>query len=101
MGDLMNPKELLSATATVSAVKLLGVKVSFERLARYMAAIGAEGTYNGRDVYEAMQGVHDTVSAALGFLVSPEDEAKLRAAGIEDDKEFEQMISGLEEGGRA
>lgn len=99
--DLMNPKELLSATATMSAVRLLSVKVSFERLARYMAATGAEGTYNGTDIYEVMQGVCDMASAALGFLVSPEDEAKLRAVGRAEDEEFEKMVSELEEGGHA
>ena len=102
MGNLMNPHELMAATATVSAVKLLGVKTSFARLARYMAAIGAEGTYNGRDIYEVMQGVHDMVSAALGYLVSPEDEAKLHDVGMKmDDVEFGKMVSELEEGGHA
>ena len=102
MGNLLDPRELLSATATVSAVKLLGVKTSFARLARYMAAIGAEGTYNGRDIYEVMQGVHDMASAALGFLVSPEEEAKLHDIGMaKDDEEFEKMVSELEEGGHA
>ena len=100
--DLMNPEELLSTAATMSAVKLLGVKTSFARLARYMAAIGAEGTYNGSDIYEVMQGVHDMASAALGFLVSPEDEAKLHAAGMEkDDEEFDAAMRKFEEGGHA
>ena len=102
MGNLMNPHELMAATATVSAVKLLGVKTSFARLARYMAAIGAEGTYNGRDIYEVMQGVHDMASAAIGFLISPEEEAKLHGIGMaKDDEEFEKMVSELEEGGHA
>lgn len=102
MGSLMNPEEILSTAATVSAVKLLGVKTSFARLARFMAAIGAEGTYNGKDIYEVMQGVHDMASAALGFLVSPEDEAKLHAVGMEkDDEEFDAAMRELEEGGHA
>ena len=102
MGDLMNPHELMAASATMATVKLLGVKVSFERLARYMAAIGAEGTYNGTDIYEVMQGVHDLVSSALGYLISPEDEAKLHDIGMaKDDEEFEKMVSELEEGGHA
>lgn len=86
----------------MAAIKLLGVKVSFERLARYMSAIEAEGTFNGTDVYEVMQGVHDLVSGALGYLVTPEQEAEMRKVGMSgDDAEFEQMISGLEEGGHA
>ena len=102
MGNLMNPHELMAATATVSAVKLLGVKTSFARLARYMAAIGAEGTYNGRDIYEVVQGVHDMVSAALGYLVTPEDEAKLHGIGMaKDDEEFDAAMRELEEGGHA
>lgn len=101
MGNLMNPHEIMAASATMATVKLLGVKVSFERLARYMAATGAEGTYNGTDIYEVMQGVCDMASAALGFLVSPEDEAKLRAVGMAEDEEFEKMVSELEEGGHA
>lgn len=102
MGDLMNPHELMAASATMATVKLLGVKVSFERLARYMAAIGAEGTYNGTDIYEVMQGVCDMASAALGYLVSPEEEAKLHGIGMaKDDEEFEKMVSELEEGGHA
>jgi hypothetical protein len=92
----------MATTATVSAVKLLGVKTSFARLARYMAAIGAEGTYNGTDIYEVMQGVCDMASAALGFLISPEEEAKLHGIGMaKDDEEFEKMVSELEEGGHA
>ena len=102
MNNMLDPHELLAQTSTVAAIKLLGVKVSFERLARYMAAIGAEGTYNGTDVYEVMQGMHDLVSGALGYLIPPEDEAKLHDIGMKkDDEEFERMISGLEEGGHA
>lgn len=102
MNSISDPHELLAQASTVAAVKLLGVKVSFERLARYMAAIGAEGTYNGTDIYEVMQGVHDRASAALGFLVSPEDEAKLHAIGMEkEDEEFDAAMRELEEGGHA
>lgn len=102
MGNLMNPHEIMAASATMATVKLLGVKVSFERLARYMAAIGAEGTYNGTDIYEVMQGVCDMASAALGFLVSPEEESKIRDLGmLKDDEEFDAMMRELEEGGHA
>ena len=102
MNSMLDPHELLAQTSTVAAIKLLGVKVSFERLARYMAAIGAEGTYNGTDIYEVMQGVHDFVSGALGYLISPEDEAKLHAVGMEkDDEEFDAAMRELEEGGHA
>ena len=103
MNNMLDPHELLAKASTVAAVKLLGVKVSFERLARFMAAIGAEGTYNGTDIYEVMQGVHDFVSGALGYLIPPEDEAKLRTAGMmdKDDEEFDAAMRGLEEGGHA
>lgn len=102
MNSMPDPHELLAEAATMAAIKLLGVKVSFERLARFLSAIEAEGTYNGTDIYEVMQGVHDLVSGALGYLVPPEAEAEMRKAGmLEDDMEFEQMISGLEEGGHA
>ena len=102
MGNLMNPHEIMAASATMATVKLLGVKVSFERLARYMAAIGAEGTYNGTDIYEVMQGVCDMASAALGFLVSPEEESGMRNLGmLKDDEEFDAMMRELEEGGHA
>ena len=102
MNSMLDPHELLAQTTTVAAVKLLGVKVSFERLSRFLSAIGAKGTYNGTDIYETLQGVHDLVSGALGYLVSPEDEAKLHAVGMEeDDEQFEKMISKLEEGGHA
>lgn len=102
MNSIRDPHELMAEVATVSAVKLLGVKVSFERLARFMSAIGAEGTYNGVDIYEMLQGVHDLVSGALGYLVSPEDEAKLHDIGMEkDDEEFDAAMRGLEEGGHA
>ena len=102
MNSMPDPHELLAQASTVAAIKLLGVKVSFERLARYMAAIGAEGTYNGTDIYEVMQGVHDFVSGALGYLISPEDEAELHAVGMEkDDEEFDAVMRELEEGGHA
>lgn len=103
MNNMLDPHELLAQASMVAAVKLLGVKVSFERLARFMAAIEAEGTYNGTDIYEVMQGVHDFVSGALGYLVSPEDEAKLRTVGMmdKDDEEFAAALRGLEEGGHA
>lgn len=102
MSSVRNPNELMAEVAMLSAVKLLGVKVSFERIARFMSAVGAEGTYNGTDIYEMMQGVHDMVSAALGYLVSPEDEAKLHDIGMErDDEEFDAAMRELEEGGHA
>lgn len=102
MNSMPDPHDLMASATAVAMVKLLGVKVSFERLARFMSAIEAGGTYNGMDVYEMLQGVHDFVSAALGYLVSPEEEASMRKAGmLEDDAEFEKMISELEEGGHA
>ena len=100
--NMPDPHDIMASAATVAAIKLLGVKVSFERLARFLSAIGAEGTYNGTDIYEVMQGVHDMVSAALGYLVTPEDEAKLHDVGMKmDDEAFEKMVSELEEGGHA
>lgn len=102
MNSILDPHELLAQASTVAAVKLLGVKVSFERLARFMSAIDAEGTYNGTDIYEVMQGVHDLVSGALGYLVPPEDEAKLHDIGMKkDDEEFDAAMRELEEGGHA
>jgi len=102
MNSMPDPHDLMASAATMATIKLLGVKVSFERLARYMAAIGAEGTYNGTDIYELLQGVHDLVSGALGYLVSPEDEAKLHDIGMKkDDEEFDAMMFELEEGGHA
>ena len=102
MNSIPDPHELLAQASVTAAVKLLGVKVSFERLARFMSAIEAEGTYNGTDIYEMLQGVHDLVSGALGYLVSPEDEAKLHDISMErDDEEFDAAMRGLEEGGHA
>lgn len=102
MNNMLDPHELLAQASTAAAVKLLGVKVSFERLARFMAAIDAKGTYNGRDIYEVMLGVHDMASAALGFLISPEEEAKFHGIGMaKDDEEFDAAMRGLEEGGHA
>lgn len=102
MNSMPDPHDLMASAATMATIKLLGVKVSFERLARYMAAIGAEGTYNGTDIYELLQGVHDLVSGALGYLVLPEDEAKLHDIGMKkDDEEFDAMMFELEEGGHA
>ena len=102
MNSISDPRELLAQASTVAAVKLLGVKVSFERLARFLSAIGAEGTYNGMDIYEVMQGVHDMASAAIGFLISPEEEAKLHDIGMaKDDEEFDAAMRELEEGGHA
>jgi hypothetical protein len=90
----------LAEASTVAAIKLLGVKVSFERLARFMSAIEAEGTYRGMDIYEVMQGVHDSVSAALSYLVTSKHEAEMRKAGMcADDREFEAMVSEIEGGG--
>lgn len=102
MSSVRDPNELMAEVAMLSAVKLLGVKVSFERIARFMSAVGAEGTCNGKDIYEVMQGVHDMASAALGYLVSPEDEAKLHDIGMaKDDEEFDAAMRELEEGGHA
>ena len=102
MSSIRDPNGIMASVATLSAVKLLDVKTSFARLARFMSAVGAEGTYNGVDIYEVMQGVHDMASAALGYLVSPEDEAKLCDIGMEkDDEEFDAAMRELEGGGHA
>lgn len=102
MNSMPDPHGILAGTVTMAAIKLLGVKVSFERLARYMAAIGAKGTYNGTDIYELMNTLHDLVSGVLDYFVSPEQEAEMRRVGMaSDDAEFESMVSKLEEGGHA
>lgn len=102
MNSLPDPHELLAQASTVAAIKLLGVKVSFERLARFLSAVEAEGTYNGTDIYEVMQGVHDLVSGALGYLVPPEAEEEMRKCSmLKDDEEFDAEMRGLEEGGHA
>ena len=103
MNNMPDPHDLMASAATMAAIKLLGVKGSFERLARFMSAMEAEGTYNGTDIYEVMQGVHDFVSGALGYLIPQEDEAKLRTAGMmdKDDEEFDAAMRELEEGGHA
>lgn len=102
MNSLPDPHDLMAGAATMAAIKLLGVKVAFERLARFMSAVGAEGVYNGTDIYEVMQGVHDFAAGALGYLVPPEAEAEMRKAGMaDDDAEFASMVSKLEEGGHA
>ncbi len=89
----------LVAMASAQAIKMLmSVKVSFERLERYMDIHGMAGTYMGRDLYETVQGVHDTVSEALAFLLPPEGEREVRARVFGgDDAEFEKMCSEVEE----
>ena len=100
--SMIDPHELLAKAATLAAIKLLGVKVSFERLARLFSAVDAEGTYNGTDIYEVLRGVCEDASSALSRLVPPEREAEMRRIGMaSDDMEFDRMIAGLEEGGHA
>lgn len=78
---------------------LLGVKMAFARLARLMAAMDTEGTINGVDIYEAVQGVHDFTASAISYLVPPEEMEKLDKIKLDDDAQFEKLVSMLEQGG--
>lgn len=96
-----DPRALMAEVSAGAAAHMIAVMVGFERLYRYMDAIGAEGTYKGVDIYEMMQGVRDLAEAALGYLVTPEEAARMRATDSADDIEFERLLAGLGEGGHA
>ena len=99
--SLPDPVRLMADAATVGAIKLLGVKVSFERLARLMSAMNVEGTLNGVDIYEVFQGVHDFTASAISYLVAPEEQDAVETVSLPDDEQFEKLVSILEEGGHA
>ena len=94
MNSDVSPDEMLALAAAQAVKMLLSVKVSFGRLGQYLDAHGVDATYMGRDVYEVVQGVHDNVSAAIGFLLPPEEEEDIRAKVFgADDAEFERLCT--------
>ena len=100
MDSMPDPKEMLGMATAKAVQMLMAVKVSFERLGLYLDAHGVEGTYMGGDIYEVVQGVHDSVSAAIGFLLPPEEEEAVRAKVFgADDAEFERLCAEVEKRG--
>ena len=98
MNSEVNPGEMMALAATQAIKLLLSVKVSFERLERYLDIHGVSGTYHGVDIYEIVQGVHDSVAGAIGFLLPPEEEKRVRSAVFgDDDREFEKRCSEIED----
>ena len=98
MNSEANPSEMMALAATQAVKMLLSVKVSFGRLERYLDLHGVSGTFMGRDIYEVVQGVHDTVAEAIGFLLPPEEEKNIRAKVFgADDREFGKLCSEIEE----
>ena len=94
MNSEANPSEMMALAATQAVKLLLSVKVSFERLGLYLDGHGVSGTFMGRDIYETVQGVHDNVSAAIGFLLPPKEEEAVRAKVFgADDAEFEKLCT--------
>ena len=98
MNSDVNPGEMMALAATQAIKMLLAVKVSFERLERYLDIHGVSGTYHGTDIYEIVQGVRDSVAGAIGFLLPPEEEERVRSAVFgDDDREFEKACSEIED----
>ena len=75
-----------AAVLSGMAKRLLSVKISAERLSAALEACGAEGTYRGVDVYEAVDGIRGGASAALSYILDSGMEAEMRKAmEVEDE----------------
>ena len=71
-GDL-----LLMAFGGMS-VELIRMKITLQNMTELFEEDNVRGTVRGVDVYEVLQGIHDSLAAALSYMLNAEEEAQVR-----------------------
>ena len=66
-------QELMQHAAAGIAYDLLRVRITVQDIEERFRKDGVEGAFNGVDLYEALQGIHDSVTAALSYILNPEE----------------------------
>ena len=69
-----SPEDFYAEVMSSVAYDLIRAKITLRRAEELFKQTGAEGEYKGVDMYEALQGIHDSVSAALSYILEPEEE---------------------------
>lgn len=69
-----SPKDFYAEVMASVAYDLLRAKITLRHAEKLFEQAGVEGGYKGVDMYEALQGMHDSVSAALSYVLEPEEE---------------------------
>lgn len=69
-----SPKDFYAEVMASVAYDLLRAKITLRHAEKLFEQAGVEGEYKGVDMYEALQGMHDSVSAALSYVLEPEEE---------------------------
>ena len=67
-------EDLMQQAMGLTAYDLLCAKITLRHAEKLFGQAGVEGEYRGVDMYEALQGIHDSVSAALSYILEPEEE---------------------------
>lgn len=69
-----SPEDFSAEVMSSVAYDLLCAKITLRHAEKLFEQTHIEGEYNGVDMYEALQGIHDSVSAALSYILEPEEE---------------------------
>ena len=69
-----SPEDFSAEVMSSVAYDLLCAKITLRHAEKLFGQAGVEGEYRGVDMYEALQGIHDSVSAALSYILEPEEE---------------------------
>ena len=67
-------EDLMQQAMGLTAYDLLCAKITVRHVEKLLAEQNIKGEYNGTDIYEALQGIYDSVSAALSYILDPEEE---------------------------
>ena len=70
---IFSAKELMEHAAANIAYDLIRIKITVQDIEKRFEHDGVEGSFHGVDLYEALQGIHDNVAAALSYILGPED----------------------------
>ena len=66
-------QELMEHAMANVAYDLVRAMITVQGIAGQFEKDGVEGSFHGVDLYEALQGIHDSVATALSYILGPDD----------------------------
>ena len=75
---IITSDDLLLMAFSGMSVELIRMKITLQNMTELFEEDNVRGTVRGVDVYEVLQGIHDSLAAALSYMLNAEEEAQVR-----------------------
>lgn len=98
---IISSDDLLLMAFSGMSVELIRMKITLQNMTELFEEDNVRGTVRGVDVYEVLQGIHDSLAAALSYMLNEEEEAQVRKEIEAKEEGFVVSVAGREVCGHA